>query len=82
VGGGNTDMGDTVFATAHGVCSVPLNYYGGWGKVVRLQHKHLGSKTESIKAHLDEILAHVWEIVRPGQPIRAIGNADRPLARP
>jgi murein DD-endopeptidase MepM/ murein hydrolase activator NlpD len=76
VGGGNTDMGDTVFATAHGLCSVALNYYGGWGKIVRLRHIRGDSKTESLYAHLDEILVHVGDTVRRGQPIGTIGNAE------
>lgn len=38
VGGGNTDKGDPIFSMAHGYVTQSINFYGGWGKVVRIVH--------------------------------------------
>src|ERR1700742_158661 len=38
VEGGDTDLGDPVYATAHGIVTFARNYHVGWGNVVILRH--------------------------------------------
>ncbi len=78
-GGGNTDLGDPVYAVADGVVYWSKINKGSWGNIVRLIH-NIGTSErpvyiESLYAHLDTIL--VWEgqeVVR-GQEIGTIGDA-------
>jgi len=77
VGGGNSDLGDTIFATANGVCSEAVNFYGGWGKVIRIQHQtNSFEKYESLYAHMQSILVQKGDTIYRGQPIGAMGTAE------
>lgn len=76
VGGGNSDFGDTVYAVANGVCSHASNYFGGWGKVARIQHSDGFQNTESLYAHFSEMWVHVGDTIARGQAIGTIGNAE------
>jgi len=73
-GGGNTDLGDPVFAI-----SIGKVYYNatasGWGRVVIIRHE-LPDKTEveSMYAHLDSVSVSKNDIVSRGQQIGTIGT--------
>ena len=80
VGGGNTDYGDPVYSISNGIVAYAGNLKGGWGNVVRVYHNY-GSKleplyVESIYAHLEKILVTSGSIVKKGEKIGTIGNAD------
>lgn len=78
--GGNTDLGDTVYAIANGYITEATDLQGGWGNVVRITHflpkNHLfGPTIESLYAHLDAIFVKPGSWVGIGNPIGTIGNA-------
>jgi murein DD-endopeptidase MepM/ murein hydrolase activator NlpD len=69
-GGGNSDLGDPVFATANGLVKVAEDYKGGWGNVVRVLHNR-GTEDkpmliESLYAHLDSIWVGEGDTLRKG----------------
>jgi murein DD-endopeptidase MepM/ murein hydrolase activator NlpD len=79
-GGGNTDLGDTVYAIANGYVTEASDLYGGWGNVVRIAHflrkgHSYGPAVESLYAHLDTIFVKPGKWVNIGAPIGTIGNA-------
>jgi len=78
LGGGNTDLGDTVYAIANGYITFAEDIYGGWGNVVRILHQLPPGKpydqVESLYAHLDTIFAQPQSYVRIGTPVGTIGT--------
>lgn len=80
-GGGNTDLGDTVYAIANGYITKAEHLGGGWGKVMRITHylpkNHpFAPSVESLYAHLDTMFLTAGTWVTLGTPIGTIGNAD------
>ncbi|MBA5629189.1 murein hydrolase activator EnvC family protein [Moheibacter lacus] len=76
-GGGDTDLGDPVYAVANGKVSFAEDLKGGWGKVVRIIHTlPSGEQVESLYAHFDEIFVQLDEEIKKGQKIGTIGTAD------
>lgn len=74
--GGNTDLGDPVYAVANGLVTFAEDLRGGWGNTVRLVHRHpVGDMVESLYAHLDEIHINSGDFVKRGDQIGTIGNA-------
>lgn len=81
VGGGNTDLGDTVYAIANGYISEAEDKAGGWGNVLRIIHylpqdHEFAPAVESLYAHLDEMFVQNGTWVTIGEPIGTIGNAN------
>lgn len=76
VGGGNTDLGDTVYAIANGYVNFAEDVKGGWGIVVRITH-HLSEnkKVESLYAHFSDFFVTPYQYVSKGTPIGTIGTA-------
>lgn len=75
-GGGNTDLGDPVFAAARGTVVFADDLQGGWGNVVRLVHALPdGASVETVYAHLDRIDVAVGDDVPRGAEIGTIGTA-------
>ncbi|MEM6773017.1 MAG: M23 family metallopeptidase [Bacteroidota bacterium] len=74
-GGGNTDLGDPVFAIANGYVNFARDIGGGWGNVIRIWHQ-LPDKlqVESLYAHCDSIVVLPGTYVVKGQKIGTIGN--------
>ena len=79
VGGGDTDLGDPVYAIADGVVVFARDCHEGWGNVIIVRHAYrdgLGVRNvDSLYGHLQKILVHRGQAVRRGQQIAAIGNA-------
>jgi murein DD-endopeptidase MepM/ murein hydrolase activator NlpD len=79
VGGGDTDLGDPVFAIGDGVVVFARDCHQGWGNVIIVRHAYRegGSvrNVDSLYGHLQKILVHRGQTVRRGQQIAAIGNA-------
>ena len=78
-GGGNTDLGDPVYAVSAGVVSFSEDLKGGWGNVIRIYH-NIGSKqnpkyVESVYAHLKKRNVTVGTTIKRGDKIGTIGNA-------
>lgn len=81
VGGGNTDLGDTVYAIANGYINEAEDKAGGWGNVLRIIHylpqgHEYAPAVESLYAHLDEMFVPTGTWVTIGEPIGTIGNAN------
>jgi len=80
VGGGNSDLNDPVYAIANGIVVQSKNFHGGWGRVVRILH-NVGTKNkpvyiESLYAHMRSSLLKTGALVKRGQKIGTIGNAN------
>jgi murein DD-endopeptidase MepM/ murein hydrolase activator NlpD len=78
-GGGDSDLGDPVYAIAAGVVSVAADHGGDWGNVVRVVHlcgEVPGHEVESLYAHLLTIEVHAGQPVVRGQRLGTIGNAN------
>lgn len=79
-GGGNTDLGDPVYATAHGVVVYSADYGVGWGNVIILRHAYRHTKdgniyyVDALYGHLHERAAKLHDKVRRGQKIGSIGT--------
>ena len=78
-GGGNSDLGDPVLASASGIVVSARNRKRGWGNVVRVVH-NAGSNSEptyveTLYAHLDSITVRAGEAVKRGEAIGTIGTA-------
>lgn len=77
-GGGDTDLGDPVYAIGHGVVVYSDNFKLGWGNVIIVRHAYYeGGKAlvcDSLYGHVDERFVAVGQHVRKGQKIGTIGN--------
>lgn len=77
-GGGDSDLGDPVYAISPGVVTVADDHSGGWGNVVRVAHTCRADpeqEVESLYAHLDTIDVRAGQRVLRGQRLGTIGNA-------
>ncbi|WP_025664015.1 M23 family metallopeptidase [Aquimarina megaterium] len=76
IGGGNTDLGDPIYAIANGHVTFAKDIKGGWGNVIRVIHRYKGKYYESVYAHCDSILVKEGDFVKKGALIATIGNAN------
>ncbi|MEO0603064.1 MAG: M23 family metallopeptidase [Myxococcota bacterium] len=74
VTGGDSDLGAPVFAVARGRVTEVHDHGGGWGRVVRLVHRHEGRCVESLYAHLSSVDVAVGQPVARGTQLGGIGN--------
>jgi hypothetical protein len=76
VGGGNSDLGDTIYVVANGYVKFAKDLGKGWGNIIRVDHKLSdGSTVESFYAHCDTIFVKSGTWVKKGTPIGTIGTA-------
>ena len=79
VGGGNTDLGDTIYSVAHGKVVSAQVEGPGWGWVIRIKHRMQADAevpfVESLYAHMDTIWVSTDSLIKRGQPIGTIGTA-------
>lgn len=77
-GGGNTDLGQPVYAVANGRVVFARNCGRLWGNVVIVEHlfyeNHARREMRSLYAHLDEMKVTEGEEVRRRQPIATVGQ--------
>ncbi len=77
-GGGNTDLGQDVFATAAGRVTNAKNFGQPWGNLVTIEHtfyaNHQKRTIVSLYAHLSEIAVEVGQTVTRRERIGAIGQ--------
>jgi len=80
VGGGNTDLGDPVYSIANGLVTFSKDVCCGWGNVVRIIHllpDHPEYQyVESIYAHMHNMNVKAGDMIKRGQQIGTIGNAN------
>lgn len=78
MGGGNSDYGDPVYAIANGKVSYRGHVLCGWGNVVFIVHPVARGEepAEAVYAHLAEVRVREGQVVRRGQIIGTIGDAD------
>jgi murein DD-endopeptidase MepM/ murein hydrolase activator NlpD len=78
-GGGNTDLGDAVYAVANGYVTYAKDAGSGWGNIVRVIHCVPGKPNryvESFYAHLDKIKVKEGAWLERGDMLGTIGTAD------
>ncbi len=76
VTGGNSDLGDPIYAISNGYVSFSLDLMGGWGNTIRIVHKTVdGEYLESLYSHCDEIFVEEGQLVKRGDKIGTIGTA-------
>src|SRR6478609_8914980 len=69
-GGGDTDLGDPVYAVADGIVTFAYNVRSGWGNVVLTRHAYRDPATGELK-FCDTLNGHLNEIkVKVGQTIK------------
>ncbi len=79
-GGGDTDLGDPVYAIADGVVTFAHNVRVGWGNVVLTRHAYRDPATAAVKfcdtlnGHLNQILVKEGQQIKRGQQIGTIGT--------
>ena len=75
--GGNTDLGDPIYAISNGYIYFAEDIGGGWGNIIRMWHlKADGQIIESFYAHCDKILIETGTFVKKGDKIGTIGNCN------
>ena len=79
-GGGDTDLGDPVYACADGIVVFSFDVRAGWGNTVIIRHAYReadGSigQVDSLYTHLDRRTVRKDQIVRRGQQVGTIGTA-------
>lgn len=78
--GGDSDLGDPVYAVADGIVTFAHNVRSGWGNVVLTRHAYRDSATGKVKfcdtlnGHLNDIRVKVGQQIKRGQQIGTIGS--------
>lgn len=76
-GGGNSDLGDTIFAVADGIVFYADYVNESWGNVMRIVHQvNAGVYVESFYGHVQAMWVKPGEAVKRRQAIATIGNAN------
>lgn len=79
-GGGDTDLGDPVYAIADGIVTFAHNVRAGWGNVVLTRHAYRDPATGQVKycdtlnGHLHQIMVKSGQEIKRGQQIGTIGT--------
>ncbi len=81
VGGGNSDLGDPIYAIADGLVVYSYPYGSDWGEVIIIRHKYINHRGEedyvdSLYGHVQNRRVKVGNRVRRGDFIAEIGNND------
>lgn len=79
IGGGNTDLGDPIFAVANGLVVWARDMHMGWGNVVIVRHgfrepNGQPATVDTLYGHLDRILVNENQAVTRGQQIATMGD--------
>lgn len=76
--GGNSDLGDPVYAIGHGIVVYARDARMGWGNVVIIRHAYWENNrvqaVDSLYAHLDAIKVRQGQLVRRNQIVGTIGT--------
>lgn len=75
--GGDSDLGEPLVAPFSGIVINARDYGGAWGKIVRIVGRTVDEELVCwMGAHLDKIVVRPGDVVRVGDPIGTIGNAN------
>ena len=81
-GGGDTDLGDPIYAIGNGVVVFARDVHVGWGNVVIIRHSYkepaegdMVKTIDSLYGHLDTIMVQQGQQVLRGQQIATMGTA-------
>lgn len=79
-GGGNSDLGDPVYATADGAVVYSEDYGRSWGNLVIVRHAYRDANgglqyCDSLYAHLDRRSVRLYQMIKRGQQVGTIGTA-------
>ncbi|WP_449069036.1 murein hydrolase activator EnvC family protein [Prosthecobacter sp.] len=86
IGGGNSDLGDAVYAAGTGRVVYAGFPHESWGKMIIIAHRlpegdEFGPVVQTVYAHLQAIQVRVGQLVRRGEIIGTVGTAKTaPLA--
>lgn len=78
--GGDSDLGDPVYAIGDGIVTLAANLRKGWGNVVLTRHAYRDPASgqirfiDTLNAHLDRILVKQGQQIKRGQQIGTIGS--------
>lgn len=76
--GGDRDLGDPIYAIAHGVVVTAKYYATSWGNVVLLRHAQPdGTSVWSQYAHLNEMHVTEGDVVLRGQQLGTLGKGAK-----
>ena len=79
--GGDTDLGDPVYAAADGIVTFAHDVQVGWGNMVLTRHAFRDPATgqvrfvDTLNGHLDKIMVKDGQQIKRGQQIGTIGTA-------
>jgi len=81
IGGGNSDLGDAVYAAGAGRVVYAGSPGPGWGKMILIAHRlpdgdELGPVVQTMYAHLDTIRVQSGQKVQRGDKIGTVGTAE------
>ena len=81
IGGGNSDLGDAVYAAGAGRVVYSGSPGPGWGKMILIAHllpdgDELGPVVQTMYAHLDSIRVQAGQKVQRGDVIGSVGTAE------
>jgi murein DD-endopeptidase MepM/ murein hydrolase activator NlpD len=80
LGGGDTDLGDPIYAIADGIVVFSYDCQAAWGNVVLIRHAYRHPKTGQVKfcdsqyAHLHTRMVKNGQYVKRGQQIGTLGS--------
>lgn len=79
VGGGDSDMGDPIYACGRGVVVISENVGVGWGNCIIVRHAYRDATgkvamVDSLYAHLLQRLTKVGQLVEKGQLVGTMGG--------
>ena len=80
LGGGDSDLGDPVYAIAPGIVTLAGDMRKGWGNTVIIRHAYRDPATgrvvfiDSFNTHLDKIQIKLGALVTKGRQIGTIGS--------
>ena len=76
--GGNSDLGEPVYAIGHGYVTFARDARMGWGNVVLIRHIFMENgqlqTVDSMYAHMDKILVREGQQITRGQQVGTIGT--------
>ena len=78
--GGDSDLGDPVFACADGIVTFAHNVRQGWGNVVLVRHAFRDPASgemkfiDSLYGHLNEISVKIGQVLKRGEQLGTIGS--------
>lgn len=77
-GGGDTDLGDPIYAAGDGIVTFAQDYRLGWGNVVIIRSAYLDSGdvkyVDSLYGHLLDFTVRAGQLVKRGQQIARMGS--------